>query len=142
MVGEGSEIVITLAAARRMIAAAELKAGELNVTVVIAVADASGHLVAMERMDGAKFVCVDIACAKAFTAAAFGESTLGFGERAQPGTELFGINAFGKPGIAIFGGGVPVVDESGNVVGGIGVSGSPTETDCLCAEAAAGAFRA
>jgi uncharacterized protein GlcG (DUF336 family) len=132
--------MITLEAARRMIRTAQQRARELNVRIVVAVADAAGHLVALERMDGAKWICVDLARAKASTAAAFGEPTLEFGRRTQPGTELYGINSLGLPGIAVFGGGVPVVDKAGSVVGAVGVSGSPTDTDCACAEAAALAF--
>lgn len=124
-----------------MIRAAEELATQLGIHIVVAVVDADGHLKALERMDGAKWVCAELARAKAYTSAAFGESTLQFGQRTQPGTELYGINSIGLPGIAVFGGGVPVVDDEGNLVGAVGVSGSPTDTDCSCAEAAARAYR-
>ena len=59
--------MVTLADARRVIAAAEQKAGEIGQPMNIAVADAGGNLVAHVRMDGAWMGSVDIAIKKAWS---------------------------------------------------------------------------
>ena len=65
--------------AHRIIEAAERKAAELGVPMVIAVCDESGVLKAFSRMDGAALLSVQIAQDKAFTA-------VGFGMGPTPGT--------------------------------------------------------
>lgn len=57
--------------ARRMIDAAIDHAQRLGVTVSVAVVDASGHIVGLQRMDGATFLSPEIAWGKAWTSAAF-----------------------------------------------------------------------
>ena len=51
---------LTLADARRVIAAGEAKAAEIGVPYNLAVADAGGNLVAHVRMDGAWLGSIDI----------------------------------------------------------------------------------
>ena len=67
--------MITLADARRVIAAAEKKAEEIGQPMNIAVVDGGGNLVAHVRMDNAWIGSVDIAINKAWTARAFDIST-------------------------------------------------------------------
>ncbi|HET8607906.1 MAG TPA: heme-binding protein [Gaiellaceae bacterium] len=62
-----------LAEARQILARARAKAEEIGVPMAIAVVDAGGHLVALERMDGAPFAAPEIAWGKAWTAAAWGK---------------------------------------------------------------------
>ena len=62
--------MITLADARRVIAAAEQKAADIGQPMNIAVVDAGGNLVAHVRMDNAWIGSVDIAINKAWTARA------------------------------------------------------------------------
>jgi glc operon protein GlcG len=57
--------------ARGIIERARAKAAELGVPMSIAVVDAGGHVVALERMDGAGYATPDIAIGKAWTAAAW-----------------------------------------------------------------------
>ena len=59
---------------------------------------------------------------------------------AQPGAALFGIQAVGGGRAVAFGGGIPLTDEGGRVVGGVGVSGSSPEEDHDVAAAGAAAF--
>ena len=66
---------VSTALAHRIIDAAERKAAEIGVPMVIAVCDESGVLKAFSRMDGAALLSVQIAQDKAFTAAGFGMGT-------------------------------------------------------------------
>jgi uncharacterized protein GlcG (DUF336 family) len=60
--------MITLADARKVIAAAEEKADERKSPSNIAVVDEGGNLVSHVRMDGAWIGSIDISINKAFTA--------------------------------------------------------------------------
>jgi len=131
--------MVTLADARKVIAAAEKKAGELGQPMNIAVADSGGNLVAHVRMDGAWLGSIDIAINKAFTARAFDISTQDLAKYAQPGGQFYGIHASNHGRVMIFAGGVPV-KRAGKVVGAVGVSGGTGEQDQAVAEAGAKAF--
>ena len=63
--------MITLAEARKVIAAAEKKAEEIKQPMNIAVVDEGGNLVSHVRMDGAWMGSIDISINKAFTSRAF-----------------------------------------------------------------------
>lgn len=125
--------------AKKMIAAAEKKAVEINVPMVIAVVDAGGNLVAQERMDNALLASVSIALNKAYTAVALKMSTEQVAAVAQPGQSLYGINTTDNCRIVIFGGGIPIW-ENGVLVGGIGVSGGSVDEDMSVAKAGLAAF--
>ena len=131
--------MITLADARRIIAAAEQKAQEIGQPMNIAVVDQGGNLVAHVRMDNAWFGSVDISINKAWTSRAFDISTKELGELSQSGDEFFGIHASNRGRVMIFAGGVPL--KRGNqVVGAVGVSGGMGKQDQAVAEAGAAAF--
>lgn len=131
--------MITLADARRIIAAAEKKADEIGQPMNIAVADAGGNLVAHVRMDNAWLGSVDISIKKAWTSRAFDITTKDLGENSQSGDQFFGIHASNNGKVMIFAGGIPLKKE-GKVVGAIGVSGGSGEQDHSVAEAGAAAF--
>jgi uncharacterized protein GlcG (DUF336 family) len=135
---------LQLADAKLMVEAAERRAAELGVAETICVCDDGGHALALHRMDGARITGVDIALAKAFTAAGHQRPTHAFnapGGPALPGGEAFGIHAMHPGRFAIFVGGFPI-RVNGQVVGGIGVSGGNGEQDTAVAEAALAAFAA
>ena len=67
--------MVSLADARRVIAAAEKKSQEIGQPMNIAVADEGGNLVAHVRMDGAWLGSIDISQKKAYTSRAFDIST-------------------------------------------------------------------
>src|ERR687885_1204022 len=100
--------MITLADARRIIAAAESKAQEIGQPMNIAVVDAGGNLVAHVRMDGAWLGSVDISIKKAWTARAFDISTKELSALAQPGEDFYGIHASNDGKVMIFAGGIPL----------------------------------
>ncbi|WP_448384635.1 GlcG/HbpS family heme-binding protein [Desulfosoma sp.] len=130
---------LTLDGALRMIEAAKQKAREIGTPMVIAVVDEGGNLVALERMDGALLVSVNIAWNKAYTAVALKMPTEDLSGLAQPGRPLFGIENADGGRIVIFGGGIPVLHQ-GHVIGGVGVSGGSVEQDVMCAQAGIKAF--
>jgi uncharacterized protein GlcG (DUF336 family) len=130
---------VTLADARRVIAAAERKALEIQQPMNVAVVDAGGNLVAHERMDGAWIGSVDISINKAWTARAFDISTRELGKNSQSGDQFFGIHASNHGRVMIFAGGIPL-KRGGQVVGAVGVSGGDGKQDQEVAEAGAAAF--
>jgi uncharacterized protein GlcG (DUF336 family) len=131
--------VITLEEARRIVSAAEEKAGQMGQPMNIAVMDAGRNLVAFHRMDGAWVASTDIAIDKAFTSAGRGLTTRKIGEMAQPGQPLFGINTTNGGRIVIFAGGIPLMRD-GEVIGAIGVSGGTVDEDEEVAEAGVAAL--
>lgn len=131
--------MVTLADARRIIAAGEKKAQEIGQPMNIAVVDAGGNLVAHVRMDNAWIGSVDISINKAWTARAFDISTQDLGKNSQSGDQFFGIHASNHGRVMIFAGGVPL-KKGDAVVGGVGVSGGLGKQDQAVAEAAAAAL--
>jgi uncharacterized protein GlcG (DUF336 family) len=131
--------MITLADAKRVIAAAEAKAAQIGQPMNIAVADAGGNLVAHVRMDGAWIGSIDISIKKAFTSRAFDIATKDLAKFAQPGKDFFGIHASNDGRIMIFAGGIPL-KRNDKVVGAIGVSGGSGDQDHSVAEAGAAAL--
>jgi uncharacterized protein GlcG (DUF336 family) len=130
---------VSLADARRIIAAGEAKAAEMGQPSNIAVVDAGGDLVAHVRMDGAWIGSIDISINKAFTSRAFDITTKDLGDNAGPGDQFFGIHASNNGRIMIFAGGIPLRDGD-TVVGAVGVSGGSGAQDQEIAEAAASAL--
>lgn len=130
---------VTLEIARRLIEAAKEKALALGVPMVVAVVDAGGNLVALDRQDDALLVSLELARDKAYSAVAVKTDTATIGRLAQPGAELFGLGRASGGRIVTFGGGLPLVKD-GKVVGGIGVSGGSVAEDTACATAGQNAF--
>ena len=131
--------MVTLADARRVLAAAERKAAEIGQPMNIAVADAGGNLVAHVRMDNAWMGSIDISINKAWTARAFDISTKDLAGHSQSGNQFFGIHASNHGRVMIFAGGIPL-KRGDQVVGAIGVSGGSGEQDHAVAAAGAEAF--
>lgn len=120
--------------ARHLLDGARNEARAIGVPVCIAINDESGHLVAFERMDGAKIVSVTLAQDKASTAAITRKGTHEYNAACIPGNLVFGIHTALQGRLSIVGGGLPVfIDDE--VVGGIGVSAGTPEQDMQCAQA-------
>jgi uncharacterized protein GlcG (DUF336 family) len=134
---------ITLDDALPVLAAARAKAEELGVKQTLCVVDDGGNVVALHRLPGARLTGVDIAIAKAFTAAGHERATHLFNEPpngpALPGNEAFGISHMLPGKFAIFVGGFPILHE-GAIVGGLGVSGGNGEQDKAVGAAGLAAF--
>src|SRR5271168_782096 len=125
--------MVSLADARRVIAAAEQKAAEIGQPMNIAVADGGGNLVSHVRMDGAWIGSIDISQKKAYTSRAFDIATKDLAEHSQSGNQFFGIHASNDGNVMIFAGGIPL-KKDGKVVGAIGVSGGSGEQDHAVAQ--------
>ena len=126
--------VLSSAAATKALTAAEAEARRNNWNVSIAVVDAAGELVAFLRMDGASLASVDIAPAKARTAARFRMPT----KVLEDGVAKGGVELLSFDSVTLVEGGVPIV-VNGQVVGAVGVSGVSSEQDGQVAKAGAGA---
>jgi uncharacterized protein GlcG (DUF336 family) len=126
---------ITLTQAKTLLAAAEAKAIIDETLMNIAVVDAGANLLAFSRMDGAFLGSIDIAIKKAKTARLFNMPTADLGAIAQPHKDLYGIEV-SNGGLITFGGGYPIINSEGIIIGGIGVSGGSVKEDEDVAEEA------
>lgn len=106
----------------------------LNVKMNIAIVDVGANLVYFVRMDKSYLGSVDISIRKAKTSVMFQRPTGDLGKISQPGSPVYGIE-HSNQGIITFPGGIPIYDNQGELMGGIGVSGSSVENDHKVAEA-------
>merc|ERR1712147_602689 len=120
--------------AQKAVTAAIKASAQLNVKMNIAIVDKGANLVSFARMDDAWLGSVDIAMKKAKTAVFFNMPTGNIGGLSQPGGSLYNIE-HSNGGLITFPGGLPIKDKNGNLIGGIGVSGSTVENDHQVAEA-------
>jgi glc operon protein GlcG len=131
---------LTLEGARAVLAVAQRRAVEIDCPMNIAVVDEGGHLLAFERMDGAKPSSIDISHVKA-VAAALRRSPTGAaqaGGNPNPILSLGLANASPAQQTPIRGG-VPLIVD-GEVVGAIGVSAGSEDQDFDVATAGAAAL--
>ncbi len=137
---------LTLSDARAIIRGA--LAGERTSTerpIAVAVCDAGGHPLALEREEMAAPLLAHIAQAKAFTCVVYGKTTKTVAEWAKEmpfwfqGVSRVAQSEMGAPLIGSHGG-VFIRDADGNVLGAVGVAGETgirdEELACLGAEAA------
>ena len=112
-------------AAGRAIAAAPL---------TIAVLDAGGHLITLQREDGASLLRPQIAIGKAWGAIALGKGSrlLALDAQQRPAF-IAALNSLGQGSVVPAPGGVLVRDQQGNVLGAVGVSGDLSDIDEQCA---------
>src|SRR3979490_1771234 len=75
---------LTAAGARKMMAAAIARAQEAGIAVTVAIADAGGPLLLLERMEGGRFHTVHSATTKAVCAASNKRPTSAKGAQGQP----------------------------------------------------------
>jgi len=127
--------MITLEAARVMLAGARAKGRELGLKPLsVAVLDAGGHLLAFEREDGASPGRFEIARGKAYGAVMLGMPGSAQMARAEDqGYFMAAVNgAYGGKVIPVPGG-VLVKDETGAVIGAVGVTGDTSDNDAAAA---------
>jgi len=129
---------LTLAGARKMMQTAIGMAEEAGIPIAVAIADAGGHLIMLERMDGGRFHTVHSSTTKAVCAASNKRPTAAKGAQAQTldTTHAIGLAlAAGPQRWTAMEGGYPVIVD-GECIGGIGVSGGNWEFDDKIARAA------
>ncbi len=110
------------------------KASELGVNAVVAITDSGGNPVSVQCMDDSYIASYDIALNKAFTVVALKMPTKTLKDLAQPGQSLYGIQFTNNGKIVIFGGGVPLYNGEGKIIGGLGVSGGTEDQDTALAD--------
>ena len=120
---------MTLERARSLSEAVRQKAAEMGVNAVVAVSDSAGKPVLVECMDNSYIASYDVAVNKAFTVVALKMSTADLKPLAQPNGSLYGIQFTNGGKIVIFGGGEFLTNGTGDIVGGLGVSGGTEEQD-------------
>lgn len=126
---------LSLEDAKRVAAAARAEAEKNGWAIVIAVVDDGGHLMYLERMDGAQKASSRIAEAKGRTAILFKRPTKAIEDTVLEGRTVM----MGLPGAVPLEGGVPLVKD-GQFLGGIGVSGVQSFQDGIVARAGAAAL--
>lgn len=123
---------ITRDAALELISASRAAAKDIGIEVAIAVTDAGGHLIAFERANASPYLTADVAIDKAWTAASFG---LGTHVWSSIISDAKVAQLAHRPRMVAVGGGLPI-KVSGQMVGGIGISGGNAEQDQQAAEIA------
>jgi len=118
-----NEATLTLAGAKRAAAAAVTYAQAHGAPgATIAVVDAGGHTIYLERLDGTFAAGADISIGKARTAVVFKRPTRGLEEAINKGRTAM-VPVAGVTWFTPLQGGIPII-VGNQVVGGIGVSGA------------------
>ena len=122
---------LELADVKAIAAAAEAEAVKNNWAVAIAIVDAGGHLLWLQRQDGAAAISAHIAPAKAHTAALGRRESKVYEDMINGGRNAF----LTAPAVAgMLEGGVPIIKD-GQCLGAVGVSGVKSNEDAQVAKA-------
>ncbi len=124
--------------AKKVAAAAFAVADKNNWGVTVVVIDGGGSLIYLERADGVINASVEVAIAKARSAAAFRRSTKDFADLLAQGG--LGNRFLVLPHAMPVEGGLPIIMD-GKVVGAIGVSGATAQQEGVIAAAGVGAVK-
>lgn len=129
---------LTLAQANQLIQATLAEARTRGLPPLgVAVLDAGGHLIALQREDGLSFLRVRICQAKAWGALALGVDSRQLAERYAGDSLQQGfidaLNGMSAGGLIPLPGGVLIRDAQGRILGAVGVAGGPSEQDEACA---------
>ncbi len=126
-----SKPTLSLSDLRTMAAAAEAEALKNGWAVSFAIVDDGGHLLWLQRLDGAAPISAEIAPAKARTAALGRRESRVYEEMINQGRMSF----LSAPALlAMLEGGVPILVD-GQCVGAVGVSGVKSSEDAQIARA-------
>lgn len=135
---------LTNEGAKKMMAAAVAEANKAGIAVTIAIADAGGHVILLERMEGGRFHTVHSSTTKAVCAASTRRATSARGAANQEldVTHALGLTlAAGGERWTAMEGGCPILVE-GECLGGVGVAGGDWATDERIAQTAVEAIGA
>jgi glc operon protein GlcG len=122
---------LTGAGAKKIMATAIARAQEAGIAVTVAIADAGGNLLLLERMDGGRFHTVHSATTKAVCAASNKRVTSSKGAQGQALDVAHALGlalAAGAQRWTAMEGGCPILVD-GECVGGVGVAGGNWEFD-------------
>jgi glc operon protein GlcG len=123
---------LSLEMAKKMADAAEAKATEKGLLIVVAIMDNHGNLKYYRRMDENNFISIRMAQLKAMTSASIPISTKALSDR---NNALEGGPYLAVPGIVVLEGGLPIITKDGEHIGSIGISGANPQLDGECAQA-------
>jgi uncharacterized protein GlcG (DUF336 family) len=122
---------VSLAMAQTIAQAALAQCESMGFKVSVAVVDRSGQTIVMLRGDGAGLHTPEGAERKAYTARTFSQPSADFVKRLSDRPDTVGSRQYTR--VLALGGGLPI--KAGNeVVGAVGVSGSPGKDD-VCSQA-------
>lgn len=126
---------ISLDQTNRIIAAAFDKARSLALKpLTVSVLDAGGHVLGMQRQDGASTLRPQIACGKAGSALALGMSSRKIADMAaERPSFVASLGPISPLGMIPAAGGVLVIDGEGQVIGAVGITGDTSDNDEACA---------
>ena len=128
---------ISLEQAKKVIAGAEAEAKKNSWNVVIAVLDSGGHVVLLQRLDGAQLGSIDVAKEKAHSAVLYRRPTKMFQDLVGQGGA--NLRLLRLSGASVLEGGIPLIVD-GKLIGAVGVSGVTSEQDAQIAQAGAEAL--
>ncbi|WP_423455207.1 GlcG/HbpS family heme-binding protein [Ottowia sp. VDI28] len=127
---------LTLEHAQRLVAKGCAAAEAAGMKAVFAVLDKGANLIAFARMDGAWLASNELAIAKARTSVMFQTPTEALNAPLEIGKPALHFDHIHHGGLLLVGGGVPLFDEAGALIGGLGASGGMPEQDVTLARAA------
>ena len=131
---------VTLETARLMMDACLNKAQEMNLRIIVAVADDHGDLIAFNKMDGSLLISTEIAINKAWTSVAIKMTSNQFGQLANNNGPLAWVTGTNGHRLIAVAGGLPLI-AGGEIIGGIGVSRATAEQDEIIAQAGVDVFQ-
>jgi uncharacterized protein GlcG (DUF336 family) len=100
------------------------------------VLDAGGRVKAFQKQDGASLMRFEVAYGKAFAALALGRSSrMVLQKQREKPVFMANLEALADGPMFLEGGGQLIRDETGEVVGAVGVTGDVNEMDDICAVA-------
>lgn len=120
----------TAISARALAVGREINAAPLTVAVL----DAGGHLISLQREDGASLLRPQIAIGKAWGAMALGkDSRLIAADAQQRPAFISAVNNLADGKLVPAAGGVLIRNEQGEVIGAVGITGDTSDIDEQCA---------
>ena len=120
----------TAISARALAVGREISAAPLTVAVL----DAGGHLISLQREDGASLLRPQIAIGKAWGAMALGKDSRLIAADAQQRPAFIGaVNNLADGKLVPAPGGVLIRNEQGEVIGAVGITGDTSDIDEQCA---------
>jgi uncharacterized protein GlcG (DUF336 family) len=132
----GAAVELTLDAAREIAGAAIAAAVEIGVPMTVAVCDAGGHVITVDRMDGCVIIAAEAAQAKARTAVYFRRPTSETVERSRLNSTVYtSFVTLSAAPIVMSMGGVPLWTPDGRLAGAVAASGGSGDDDDLVAHA-------
>lgn len=122
---------LTLAGAKKMMETVTAKAEKAGHAMAVAIVDAGGHAILVQRMDGGRFHTVHSSTTKAVCAASNKRPTTSKGAVGQSLDTMHALGlalAAGAERWTAMEGGYPIIID-GECIGGIGVSGANWDLD-------------